>query len=55
VLSTLKGAEAHDVPHCVLRGGIVSPAPDAAAFVERISPLASWQVVAALVDAAGPA
>lgn len=55
VLSTIKGAEAHDFAHCVLRGGVLSPAPDAAAFIERISPLASWQVVKTLVDAAGPA
>jgi nicotinamidase-related amidase len=52
VLSTLKGAEARDLRHALLRGGIVSDDPEAVRFVERISPLASHQVVEALLETA---
>jgi len=46
VLSTLKGAENLDLPHAVLRNGILSTSQDGAAFVEKNSPLLSHHLVA---------
>jgi nicotinamidase-related amidase len=54
VLATIKGLEARDLPHAVLRSGILSTSPDAAGFIERISPILSYEVVRVLLDAAGP-
>jgi len=45
VLSTLKGAEDLDISYAVLKGGITSGSADGAAFVEKMSPLVSYQVV----------
>lgn len=48
VLATARGAADRNVPHALLRGAIVSPDSEAAAFVERISPVLSWEVAVAL-------
>lgn len=50
VLATAKGAEDRDLPHALLRSAVVSTTPDAPAFIERICPLVSYEVVAAIVS-----
>lgn len=51
VLATARGAADRGLAHALLRDAVLSPDPDAARFVERIGPLASWEVVLALAAA----
>lgn len=48
VLATARGAADRGLAYALLRGAILSPDADAPGFVERIGPLASWEVVLAM-------
>lgn len=48
VLATARGAADRGMDHALLRGAVISPASDAPGFVERISPIMSWEVAVAL-------
>ena len=48
VLATARGAADRDISYALLRDAILSPADDAPRFVERISPLMSYEVAVAL-------
>lgn len=51
VLATARGAADRSVPHALLRGAVLSTAADAPGFIERISPVMSWEVAVALARA----
>ena len=53
VLATARGAADREFGHALLRGAVLSPAADAAPFVERISPIMSYEVAVALVRPEG--
>jgi nicotinamidase-related amidase len=48
VLATARGAADREIPLALLRGAVVSPDPEAVAFVERLFPLLSHEVAVAL-------
>lgn len=48
VLATARGAADRAFPYALLRGATLSFDPQAPAFVERISPLLTWEVAVAL-------
>ncbi len=53
VLSSAKGAEDRELAHAVLRGALLDTNPESVAFIERLLPIASHEVVSALLGLCG--